>query len=296
VALNDGHVYREQLDGRSRGRSLVAYLADVYRHTSATEWTARLAAGEVLLDGRVVIVDEPLRPGAWLEWRRPPWAEEAVPTSFRIVHEDDMLLVVDKPSGLPTMPAGGFLAHTLLTVVRRTYPEAVPMHRLGRFTSGLVVFARTAAARSSVQRAWREHEVAKTYRALASGVCEEDALEIRTPIGPVEHPRLGTIHAASAAGRPSQSVARVVARRDGETLFGVDITTGRPHQIRIHLAAVGHPLVGDPLYGPGGVPKSDALPGDGGYHLHAWRLSLAHPADGRPLALEAELPERLRAG
>ncbi len=258
-------------------------------------WTARLAAGEVSLDGNVVHTDDALREGMVLEWQRPPWDEAPVPTSFRVVFEDEALVVIDKPSGLPTMPAGGFYAHTLLTLLRRTHPEAAPMHRLGRYTSGLVVFARTAAARSTVALAWREHEVEKVYRALASGVCEAETMDIRTPIGPVGHPLLGAVQAASPDGKPSHSQARVVERRDGATLLDVAITTGRPHQIRIHLASIGHPLVGDPLYGPGGGPKSDALPGDGGYHLHAWRLALAHPSDGRRLELEAEPPALLQA-
>jgi 23S rRNA pseudouridine1911/1915/1917 synthase len=102
------------------------------------------------------------------------------------------------------------------------------------------------------------------------------------------------VHAAAAAGRPATSHARILARRLDNALVEVRIDTGRSHQIRIHLAAAGHPLAGDPLYVAGGVPARDpALPGEGGYLLHAHRLALAHPATGRPIVLEAPLPPEL---
>ncbi|WP_102125531.1 RluA family pseudouridine synthase [Deinococcus planocerae] len=301
MALNGGYTYREQLGPRAGGQTVLAYLTRQYGHSTEGEWRARLEGGEVSLDGVTVgRADERLRPGQWLEWRRPPWEEEAVPLAFEVVHEDDSLVAVAKPGGLPTVPGGGFLKHTLLSVVRERFPEASPLHRLGRGTSGLVLFARTSAAASTLARAWREHAVEKRYRALASGLAERETFPISTPIGPVPHPRLGTVYAASPAGKPSRSDARVLERRprEGATLFEVDIRTGRPHQIRIHLASLGHPLVGDPLYGPGGgvLPGLPGLPGDGGYLLHAGRLAFTHPLTGKPLTLHAPPPPELRTG
>ena len=110
-----------------------------------------------------------LEPGQHLTWQRPPWDEPDVPLHFDVVYEDASVLAVSKPSGLPTMPAGGFLEHTLLALVHASHPEAHPLHRLGRFTSGLVLFARTPAAASTLGKAWRSHEVVKDYRALVSG-------------------------------------------------------------------------------------------------------------------------------
>ena len=103
------------------------------------------------------------------------------------------------------------------------------MHRLGRHTSGLVLFARTHTAAASLARAWRGHAIEKRYRALGIGSPAWDQLDIRAAIGPVPHPTLGSVHAASAVGKPSHSVATVMERRAATTLFQVDITTGRPH-------------------------------------------------------------------
>jgi 23S rRNA pseudouridine1911/1915/1917 synthase len=292
--VNSGFEYREKVGPEASGRTVIAWLATRYRHSSEADWRKRLAAGEVTLDGEVALATDVLRPGQSLAWLRPPWEEPAVPLSFAVLHRDGHLLAVGKPRGLPSVPNGGFLEHTLLFRVRCLDPEAVPMHRLGRGTSGLVLFARTAAARRHVAAEWRAGRVDKTYRALATGVVSADSLTIDCPIGLVPHPRLGLVHAASPTGRPAVSHVRVLSRGREATLVEIAIPTGRPHQIRIHLAAAGHPLVGDPLYVTGGAPgPRPALPGEGGYRLHAHRLALAHPADGRRLELECSPPPDL---
>ena len=299
--LNNGYAYRDQIGAAGQDQTVLAYLTGRYRHSDAATWAARLAAGEVTLDGQTAHGTERLRQGQALIWQRPPWHEEPAPLEFRVLYEDESLLAVAKPSGLPTLPGGGFLEHTLLTQVRKQFPEATPLHRLGRGTSGLVLCSRTRAAASGVLRSWREHEIQKTYRALASGLSSQDSYRISTPIGPVPHPLLGSVYAASAVGKPSLSVARVLERRPDSTpstLFEVEIHTGRPHQIRIHLASIGLPLVGDPLYGPDGLPLAQlpGLPGDGGYWLHSARLAFAHPVNGAWLELSAPAPDVLQNG
>lgn len=311
MTLNDGFAYQEQVGPDGRGQTVLTYLTRRWRHSDAATWAARLGRGEVEVNGRVVTATEVLTPGAALVWRRPPWPEEDVPLHFDVLHEDESVLAVAKPSGLPTMHGGGFLKHTLLRLVTDRFPGAAPLHRLGRATSGVVLFARTPHAASALSAAWRTRDVEKRYRALARGVPRTSPLEITAPIGPVAHPRLGSVFAASVDGKSARSVARALESRpapqgggddvddvgdDAVTLFEVDIESGRPHQIRIHLAWAGHPLVGDPLYGPGGVPRADlpGLPGDGGYLLHAERLVFTHPVTGERLTIHAPIPDLLR--
>jgi 23S rRNA pseudouridine1911/1915/1917 synthase len=293
--MNAGFEYREQVGPEAAGRTVLAWLARRYRHSSEAVWRERIAHGEVRLDGDTAQATDVLRPGQALVWRRPPWEEPQVPLGFAILHRDPHLLAVAKPRGLPSVPNGGFLEHTLLFRVRRAFPEAVPMHRLGRGTSGLVLFARTDAARRTVASEWRRGGVEKEYRALASGLPALETFTVETPIGLVPHPRLGQVHGASPLGKPAVSHVRVLALRGPNALVAVSIPTGRPHQIRIHLAAAGHALVGDPLYVEGGVPGPDpGLPGDGGYRLHACRIALTHPATGLRLELECLPPPELR--
>jgi 23S rRNA pseudouridine1911/1915/1917 synthase len=292
--VNSGFEYREEIGAGSAGLTVLAYLAARYRHSSEEAWRDRIERGEVRLGGATAGQGDLLAAGAVLTWRRPPWEEPAVPLSFAVLFRDADLLAVAKPAGLPSVPNGGFLEHTLLHRVQRRFPEATALHRLGRGTSGLVLFARSDRARRALAAAWRRGEVKKLYRALVAGRPEEDEFTVAAPIGPVPHPTLGQVHAANPQGKPAVSHVRVLCRRDSDSLVEVAIPTGRPHQIRIHLAAAGHPLVGDPLYVAGGVPGPDAgRPGDLGYRLHACRLSFAHPATGAPVVLECAAPPAL---
>jgi 23S rRNA pseudouridine1911/1915/1917 synthase len=298
MGFNQGYVHREQVGPEGFGGTLLAHLAT--RHPLATQdvWRARILEGQVRLDEAPASPEAPLRLGQWITWARPPWIEPEVPLATAVLYEDEDLLAVAKPSGLPTLPGGGeFLEHTLLALVRRRAPEASPMHRLGRGTSGLVLFARTAAARKPLQAVFQERQTRKVYRTLCQGHPALDAFEVTAPIGEVPYGPLGSLHAATPGGRPSLSRITVLERREGASLLEVEILTGRPHQIRIHLAYAGHPLVGDPLYGPGGtpLPGTRALPGDLGYLLHAHRLELAHPRTGAWLTLICQPPPVLRS-
>ncbi len=294
---NQGYRHGEQISQAAVGWTVLAHLAHRFPLASLAEWQERIERGQVFIGDRSALADELLRAGQQLSWLRPPWVEPEVPLATAVLYEDADLLAVAKPSGLPTLPAGGeFLEHTLLALVRRRVPEASPMHRLGRGTSGLVLFARTVAARQPLQAAFSDPRTRKVYRALCSGQPDLDAFAVTAPIGQVPYAPLSFLHAASPGGRPSESHVTVLERRPGESLLDVEIRTGRPHQIRIHLAWAGHPLVGDPLYGPGGVPLpgTTALPGDPGYRLHAHRLELAHPRTGAWLVLTCEPPPVLR--
>ncbi|HET8715041.1 MAG TPA: RluA family pseudouridine synthase [Holophagaceae bacterium] len=293
--MNQGFIYREILGPRDAGRSLLDHLAGRYAHTEAEVWRARIEAGLVRVDGRPAAPEDLLRPGQAVAWHRPPWEEPEAPLAFAVLHEDAELVAVAKPSGLPTLPGGGFLEHTLLHLVRRRHPEASPAHRLGRGTSGLVLFGRTPAAVDALCAALRDRRTEKVYRALIIGAPAADAFEVDQPIGPMPREGQGTLHAASPEGRSARSRVRVLERREETSLVEVAIETGRPHQIRIHMAACGHPLAGDPLYAAGGgFQEGQATPGDLGYLLHAHRLGLPHPGTGAWLELVCRPPEALR--
>lgn len=294
--LNEGCEYREELGPDADGLTVLAYLCQRYTHSSMAEWTERIASGHVLIDFLPVNPESIVRSGCELVWQRPPWIEPEAPASFAILYEDEDLLAVNKPAGLPTLPGANFLQTTLLYLVRAYAPDAAPLHRLGRWTSGLVLCSRNQHTRTALMRQWSANKVRKCYRALANGLPDWDEKTISLPIGPMPHTLLGSIHAASPEGKPALSYVTVLERRADSFLCNVRIATGRPHQIRIHLAATGHPLMGDPLYPAGGLPAPDthALPGDPGYQLHSAELGFRHPRTGRELVIECEPPLLLR--
>jgi len=278
-AWNSGYDYSSFAGRRDAGLTVLDYLSSRYPHSTEAEWRSRIDAGRVRVEGERVDPGRVLVRGEKVVWSRPPWQEPDVPGPFAVIYRDEHLLGVAKPGGLPTVAGGGYLQHTLLALVRRHYPEANPLHRLGRPTSGVVLFARTGTAARIISGAWHRGEMAKTYRALASGSPRDDAFSIEAPIGLCSHRVLGAVYAASPGGKPALSHVRVLERREGATIVKVRIVTGRSHQVRIHMAAAGYPLVGDRLYVAGGGIADDcaALPGDSGFLLHAERLSFRHP-------------------
>ena len=290
--LNRGYAYTTTISSESHGKTLLSHLAAFYPHSTLQGWQEKLKCDEVTLNGVTATGSELLKSGETLVWNRPPWIEPDSPQHFEVLFDDRHLLAVNKPSGLPTLPGGGFMENTLLRLVREHDPNANPVHRLGRATSGIVLFAKTAQAASHLVANWNTSKVQKTYRALAQNVAPQDTYKILTPIGLVPHPLIGSVWAANPSGKPSKSLATVIARGTSTTTFEVSLYSGRPHQIRIHLASIGHPLVGDPLYDETGQPRRDhpGLPGDGGYFLHAQSLEFPHPITREQIHLEARLP------
>ena len=322
AALNGGWIYRDRIGAADGGCTALAYYIRRHPHSDATTWRQRLAAGEIRRGDAVLAGEERLASGDRLRWHRPPWWEEAVPELGDCLFDDGDLLVLDKPAGLPVLPAGGWLEHTVLRLLEHRHrgdPAGLPrpVHRLGRFTAGLLVCARrpstrawlSAALRESTAGGWgreprpRGGSVRKLYRALlvpgALALAEGESRTVGSAIGRRPHPRLGWIWCAALEPRAGDlaalSTLTLLERHRQADLVQVAIETGRPHQIRIHCAAVGAPLLGDPLYRPGGLADGEALPGDGGYRLQAWRLELRHPRGDR-LVLEAPAPLRVPAG
>ncbi len=209
-----------------------------------------------------------------------------------VIHEDEDLAVIDKPPGLVVHPGSGNWQGTLLNALlhhapaTRELPRAGIVHRLDKDTSGLLVVAKNERAQTELVRQLQAHAVKRTYLALVRGRVA-GAGSVDAPIG--RHPVHRTRMAVVAGGKPAVTHYRVREAFERHTLLECELETGRTHQIRVHLASIGHPLEGDPVYAGRG-PKLL-----GRQALHAWKLAFRHPRSGEAVRFDSPVPADLRA-
>jgi len=241
---------------------------------------------------------------------RPQFEEPHVPLFFDVLYEDAAVLAVDKPAGLPVHPSATYHKNTLTFLLRERFGEDPPQiaHRLDRETSGVLLCARTADAERALKNAFETRRVSKRYLAIVRGVIPQDEGRIELPIDQAKE-GLHILMEVTPAGEGCASATRfrVLARSSHATLVALAPESGRQHQIRVHLGALGFPIIGDKLYGPEGVEPfldyidngmTDELCQRLGHHrqaLHAYELTFEHPSTGDNLTLHAPLPDDLMA-
>jgi 23S rRNA pseudouridine1911/1915/1917 synthase len=276
-----------------------------------------IRAGHVRLNGRPAKAAEVVAAGDLVECEPPPPAPETLvpePGDLAVLHEDAGLVVLDKPAGLTVHPGAGRATGTLAHLLLARYPEMSGVggpgrpgivHRLDKGTSGVMVVARTASSYQRLSRAFAGRAVVKRYLAVVYGRPAANTGVVEAPIG--RHRERRKEMTVRPDGRPARTGYRLLAAGSGIALLELDLATGRTHQIRVHLKSIGHPLIGDPVYGEArwrGLPRSAQAPLRDFPRpaLHAWRLALpgdpAGPGDpgdpGNWQRFEAPVPGDLR--
>ena len=283
------------------GARLDRALAQLLPGESRSRLAKLIEQGHVRVDGATAAGRLKLKSGEAVEVTLVPRpAEEgfrAEAIELAIVHEDDDILVVDKPPGLVVHPGSGNWAGTMLNALLHHAPElerlprAGIVHRLDKDTSGLLVVARNESAQLDLVRQLQARTVKRTYLAIVRGRIAA-AGTVEAPIG--RHPVQRTRMAVVAGGKPAVTHYRVREALAAGTLLQCDLETGRTHQIRVHLASIGHPIVGDPTYkGPSTGSARTAVIGR--QALHAWKLAFLHPRKGALVGFESPMPDDMRA-
>ncbi|KAK1266653.1 RNA pseudouridine synthase 5 [Acorus gramineus] len=352
--LNEGLTYTDIVSSTTAGSTLIQFYSSNYSDSAPPQgWIQRIQNGQIMVDGQVTTSpDAILRNASTVVYHRLPWKEPYAPYLLEVLYEDHDMVALNKPSGLQVLPGGLFQQRTVLTQLQwhsrnktlsqdLSHKQTVqkqchsPVHRLGRGTSGILLCAKTKLAKSFLSayfahgtltikdsregkmESGKTRRICKVYRTLVTGLVDKDEMEVKQPIGLMPYPGVAKgLYVASSSGKPALSKVRVLERDEtlNHTLVQVEIQSGRPHQIRIHLSFIGHPLLGDPLYVDGGQPKyfgiqqtdgdfaedggyqrpMQAVPGDCGYYLHAHQLVLCHPTTNQLVEIIAPLPHILR--
>ena len=298
ATINNGWVYKDRITMEHHGEYIKSFLTKKYRHSTYNEWGNRISNGEISINNQTIYNDQVIYSGDKIKWNRQPWEEPSVPKEWEILFDNGDILVINKPSGLPVMPGGGFLENTLCMLLKhksiesneKLYPK--PIHRLGRFTSGVLLCARRRKSRAELSEQIRSQrnqysKVRRIYRGLAyknKNLNVNECISIDHPITKQKHQKLGyiwtwqeeSIAIPDLSNRklalPAKSEIRLLENKNLADLLEIVIYTGRPHQIRIHLASIGTPLIGDPLYKINRKISNIATPGAGGYQLHCNRI------------------------
>lgn len=291
-----------QIQVEQAASRLDRFLTDALPEFSRSQIQKLIRQGRVTLSQQIARPGMSLRPGDIITLNLPsPPPDKPQPQQIPldIIFEDDNLIVINKPAGMVVHPGPGHSQGTLVNALLARYPELISsesdaprrpgiVHRLDRDTSGLIVVARTAPARRHLQRQFKDRRVEKTYLALADGQLPAPAGLIDVPLG--RDPRHRQRFAARSDGKPARTRYRLVEAWGRFSLLEIGLETGRTHQIRVHLAWLDCPVVGDTVYGhrqnPLGLSRQ---------FLHAWRLGFSHPRTGQSIHFEASLPDDLQA-
>ena len=287
------------------GRRLDQVLAELFSDYSRSRLTAWIKAGDVLVDGAVAVPRQIVRGGEEVTLRAQPTAEvplapEAIALDIR--YEDADLLVINKPSGLTVHPGAGQAAGTLQNALLHFdatlagIPRAGIVHRLDKDTSGLMVVARSLRAHAALVEALQARDVHRQYLAVVYGTMIAGG-SVDAPIGRHPRDRLRQAVVEGVAGKPALTHYRVRERFRAHTLVECRLETGRTHQIRVHMAHVRHPLVGDQMYGTGlKLPKgataqlTQTMREFKRQALHAEKLEFTHPVSGETISVTAQMP------
>ncbi len=287
---------------------VVAYLAQRFSYLNVQVWQQLAQDGRIWVNGRLADPATPIRPGDTVTCDMPDFEPPPVNLAYEIIYEDAWLLGIDKPPGLRVHSQGKFVQANLMYHLRYVrqpaYPEAMLVNRLDANTSGVVLVARSTAVKRALDEQFAAGTVAKRYLGVVMGCPDPPAGRIDLPIGRVTSSRLRIRHGVMAEGKTAVTHYQSLAAIPPFCLLALHPQTGRTHQLRVHLAAIGHPLVGDALYSldedaylswlenPQPIPPLHGLTRQA---LHCQETRFLHPVTGQPCAITAPLPADMTA-
>lgn len=300
-----------QAEIQDAGIRLDAYLAARIAELSRSYAVSLILKNQIMVNAKPQKPSYKLKSGDWISVHLPPPVPARIlPESINldIIFEDRDFIIVNKPAGLVVHPAAGHSSGTLVNALIHYCPDLEGIggeqrpgivHRLDKDTSGLLIVAKNAMTHNLLSQQFKDRCIKKQYLAIISSAPVSDSGRIDLPIGrhPVDRKKMST---RSARGRLSVTAWRIIKRFQGAALIEADLITGRTHQIRVHFQAIGHPIIGDPVYGNKRIlrqhigqqnPLKHVLTSVRRQMLHAHRMILKHPHSGQPMTFTAPIPQ-----
>lgn len=288
--------YKLSVKKKYEGFNIIDFFSATVPRSTPEIWIEKITSKNLTVNSKTITVDYKVKGGDLTTHQSEPKTEPPVSTSIDLIYNDDQILVLAKPSPLPVHASGRFVRNTLIHILSLAFPneDLKLLHRIDANTTGLIVLAKNKIAANFIQQQFENKTIKKVYIALVEGIVKDDYLDLKQSIG--TEVLVGGARKVDENGKLSHTEVEVLERRENETLLKVTPHTGRTNQIRLHLAELGHPIVGDIGHKDKSYfeNKPFTYPTDSLF-LHAHQITIVHPTSKEQMTFVAPIPEKFNA-
>lgn len=290
-------VYKLTVKKRYEGLNIVDFFLRAVPRSNKATWIEKIEKNNLTVNAKPITKEYIVNAGDLTQHSSEPKTEPVVNTEIKLIYEDDFLLVINKPSPLPMHASGRYYKNTLLNILTLSFPnkDLKLTHRIDANTTGVVILAKGKEVANNMRLQFEEKSIQKQYIALVEGLIKEDHINSSKPIG--KEVLVGGARKVDNTGKTAETNIKVLERRtkNNETLLSITPLTGRTNQIRLHLAELGHPIVGDEGHKNPNYFKSNPFtyPSDSLF-LHAYKLTIKHPTTETEISFEAPIPKKFK--
>lgn len=286
-------IYKLSVKQKFQGLTIIDFYSQAIPNIPKQEWVQKVNSGNMTINGNSTSTDYIIKTGDKTQHSTPPISEPEINPTLQLIHEDNDILVLNKPAPLPMHPCGRFSKNSLVEILKAAFPDSdfKIVHRIDSNTTGLVVLGKTKGATQFISNQFEQQTIKKSYLTLVEGLVQKDNFTSSQVIGKEKTKSGG--RQIDIKGNEAFTEFQVLERRSKTSLLRVTPHSGRTNQIRLHLADIGHPIVGDHGYkNPDYFQTNPLTYPDDCLFLHAWKIAFIHPSNSSEIEFEAPIPEK----